>query len=234
MNRRIDPETRKDELLEAASDLFLKNGYRDTSVNSIVESIGVSKGTFYYYFDSKEDVLDGLVDKLGDPIYERIDEIVASNSLTAIEKLNEVFAASRQTKLSNKEDLRRIFHLLYRPENLRLRDKIQTRTVERSAPKILRVVKQGITEGTLDTSFPEETSRLIFRMGRDLQEETADVLLDADAEIDGDKFARKYEAYENAIERVIGAPEGSIELLGETDLNAFLAYLENNKIGGNA
>ncbi|MBS3737331.1 TetR/AcrR family transcriptional regulator, partial [Candidatus Bipolaricaulota bacterium] len=61
MNRRKDPKTRKDELLEAAGELFLEEGYEDTSVNSIVESIGVSKGTFYYYFDSKQDVVDGLV-----------------------------------------------------------------------------------------------------------------------------------------------------------------------------
>ncbi|MFW6006045.1 MAG: TetR/AcrR family transcriptional regulator [Candidatus Bipolaricaulota bacterium] len=100
MNRRLDPDTRRDELLEAASDLFLENGYRDTSVNSIVESIGVSKGTFYYYFDSKEDVLDGLVEKISNPIYDKIDEIVGRNSLTAIEKLNKIFAASRQTKLA--------------------------------------------------------------------------------------------------------------------------------------
>lgn len=111
MNRRLDPETRRDELLEAASDLFLENGYRDTSVNSIVESIGVSKGTFYYYFDSKEDVLEELGEKLSGPIYRKIDEITEKDSLNAIEKPNRIFSTSRRLKLNNKEELRKIFHL---------------------------------------------------------------------------------------------------------------------------
>lgn len=234
MNRRTDTETRKDQLLEAASDLFLENGYRDTSVNSIVESVGVSKGTFYYYFDSKEDVLDGLVEKFGEPIYRKIDEIIAKDSLDAVEKLNRIFSASRRTKLDNKEDLRKIFHLMYRPENLRLRDKIQKQTVERAAPKVAKVLEQGIEEGKLDTTFPEEASRLIFRMGTDLQEDMAGALLDRETEIDGEEYLRKYRAYENAIERVIGAPEGSIELLGEGDLKKFLSYLDKGASGENS
>ncbi|MFB6291257.1 MAG: TetR/AcrR family transcriptional regulator [Candidatus Bipolaricaulia bacterium] len=234
MSRGLDSETRKGELLEAASDLFLENGYRETSVNSIVESIGVSKGTFYYYFDSKEDVLDGLVQKLGEPIYQKIDEIIARDSLNAIEKLNRIFSASRRTKLDNKKDLRKIFHLMYRPENLRLRDKIQKQTVERSAPKIAKVLKQGIDEGTLDTPFPEEASRLIFRIGTDLQEDMAEALLSEETEIDREEYVCKYRAYENAIERVIGATEGSIELLGEEDLKKFLSYLDRGDSGENA
>ena len=225
MNRKTDTEKRREELLEAASDLFLEKGYRDTSVNSIVESIEVSKGTFYYYFDSKEEVLDGLVEKIAEPIYQKIDEIIAKDSLNAIEKLNRIFSASRRAKLDNKEDLRKIFHLMYRPENLRLRDKIQKQTVERSAPKVAKVLKQGIEEGRLDNDFPEEASRLIFRMGTDLQEDLAGAILSEETKIDGEEYLRKYRAYENAIERVIGASEGSIELLKEEDIKQFLSYL---------
>jgi len=226
MNKRIETESRKDELLEAASDLFLEKGYRDASVNSIVESIEVSKGTFYYYFDSKEDVLDGLVEKIGEPIYQKIDEIIAKDSLNVIVKLNRIVSASRRAKLDNKEDLRKIFHLMYRPENLRLRDKIQKQTVERSAPKVATVLKQGIEEGRLDNDFPEEASRLIFRMGTDLQEDMAGALLSEETKIEGEEYLQKYRAYENAIARVIGAPEGSIELLKREDLKQFLSYLD--------
>ncbi|MBS3787082.1 TetR/AcrR family transcriptional regulator [Candidatus Bipolaricaulota bacterium] len=228
MNKRRDTEMRKDKLLEAASDLFLEKGYRDTSVNSIVESIGVSKGTFYYYFDSKVEVLDGLVDKFGEPIYEKIDGIIEKNSLNAIEKLNRIFSTSSRLKLNNKEDLRKIFHLMYRPENLRLRDKIQKQSVERSAPKVAKVLKQGIEEGTLDTELPEEASRLILHMGTNLQEEMSELLLDDEAKVEAKIFISKYRAYENAIERVVGAPVGSIELMEEADLKRFLTCFDRN------
>ena len=231
MENRLDPQTRRDQLLEAAGELFLKNGYRDTSVNSIVRSIGVSKGTFYYYFDSKEGVLDGLVEKLSEPIYKEIDNIISRDSSTAIEKLNDIFAASRQIKLDRIDEVLRILKLIYRPENLRLLDRIETSTVNGIAPKIARVVRQGLEEGRLDTRYPEESSRLIFRMGSDVNEEVAEMLLDEETEVDYKTISGKYDAYENAIERILGAPVGSIDLLGEDALKKFVFHLNEIKSG---
>ena len=231
MEKRLDPQTRRDQLLEAAGELFLNNGYRATSVNSIVDSIGISKGTFYYYFDSKEDVLDGLVDKLSRPIYKEIDKIISRDSSTAIEKLNDIFAASRQIKLDRIDEVLRILKLIYRPENLRLLDRIETSTVDGIAPKIARVVRQGLEEGRLDTRYPEESSRLIFRMGSDVNEEVAEMLLDEETDVDYKTISRKYDAYENAIERILGAPGGSIDLLGEDALEKFVSHLNEIKSG---
>lgn len=228
MNRRKDPKTRKDELLEAAGKLFMEEGYEDTSVNSIVGSIGVSKGTFYYYFDSKRDVVDELVEKISEPIYRRIDEIIAEDSLTAVEKLNKIFAVSTRIKLANKEQVRRIFSLVYKPENLWLREKIQKRTVERSAQKTKKIIKQGVEEGVLDTAFPEAVSRLIFWMGVDLGEDMANALLDPETDVNAERYLRDYRAYEYSIERVLGAPDGSIDFLNEKDLKEFLNYLNKN------
>lgn len=42
---------------EAANELFLANGFEDTTVDAIVAAAGVSKGTFYLYFERKEDLL---------------------------------------------------------------------------------------------------------------------------------------------------------------------------------
>jgi len=228
MKERKDPNTRKDELLEAAGELFLEEGYKDTSVNSIVESIGVSKGTFYYYFDSKLDVVDELVEKISEPIYRKIDEIITEDSLTAVEKLNKIFAVSTQIKLSNKEQVRRVFSLVYRPENLQLREKIQKRTVERSAKKTVKIIEQGVEEGVLDTPFPETVSRLIFWMGVDLGEDMANALLDPNKNVDAEKYLQDYRAYEFSIERVLGAPDGSIDFLDENDLKKLLNYINRS------
>lgn len=230
MNSRKEKETRKEELLEAAGELFQQNGYRDTSVNSIVESIGVSKGAFYYYFDTKEDVVDALVEKISEPAYRKIDEIIARGSLTAVEKLNEIFAASMQMELDKNEIVRKFFYMVYKPENLRLRDKIQKEVVEGTAPKMTEVVKQGVKEGTLDTPFPEEVSRLILWMGIELEEEMANELLDREVEPEAEDILAGFKAYENAIERILGAPEGSIKLAEEDELKKFLSYLNRDEI----
>lgn len=48
---------RRQQLLAAAAERFAEQGYDDTSVNQIVDDVGVGKGVFYWYFESKEDLL---------------------------------------------------------------------------------------------------------------------------------------------------------------------------------
>ncbi len=45
---------RRDQLIEAALDEFTKRSYDEASLNSIIKSAGISKGTFYYHFENKE------------------------------------------------------------------------------------------------------------------------------------------------------------------------------------
>ena len=55
-----DTEVRRSEFVEAAEKLFRENGIVDTTVNSIVRELDVAKGLFYYYFKSKDDVIDAI------------------------------------------------------------------------------------------------------------------------------------------------------------------------------
>ena len=48
---------RKRQLVDRAADLFAEQGYDATSVSDIVDSLGVGKGVFYWYFSSKDDLL---------------------------------------------------------------------------------------------------------------------------------------------------------------------------------
>lgn len=55
-------QKRKAQIVEAATTLFLENGYSETSVNTIVARSGGSKATFYSYFPTKDVVLRAVVD----------------------------------------------------------------------------------------------------------------------------------------------------------------------------
>ncbi len=54
----------KDKILMAALDLFAKNGYHNTSVSAIARHAGISKGLIYNYYDSKEELLKGVIEML--------------------------------------------------------------------------------------------------------------------------------------------------------------------------
>lgn len=60
-------ETRE-RILDVAVDLFIEQGYAGTSVRDISERLGMTKGSLYYHFASKEDVLNALVTPLMDDL----------------------------------------------------------------------------------------------------------------------------------------------------------------------
>jgi len=57
------PEERRQELIETANELFLTQGYEQTTVGDIVKKVGVAQGLFYYYFRSKQDIFLTVVDQ---------------------------------------------------------------------------------------------------------------------------------------------------------------------------
>ena len=69
-----DSEQRKQEFIDAAEKLFKENGIVDTTINSIVKEVNVAKGLFYYYFKSKEDVIEAISEKYNTVFKEMMQE----------------------------------------------------------------------------------------------------------------------------------------------------------------
>ena len=59
-------EIRREEILDAAQELFESKGYEQTSTTDIMKKVGIAKGTLYYHFASKEEILDALLDEMTD------------------------------------------------------------------------------------------------------------------------------------------------------------------------
>ena len=53
--------SKKQEIIEAALELFSENGYEATSVSQIVEAVGIKKASLYFHFASKQDILDSII-----------------------------------------------------------------------------------------------------------------------------------------------------------------------------
>ncbi|MFE5310291.1 TetR/AcrR family transcriptional regulator [Isoptericola sp. NPDC056573] len=67
-----------DRVTAAALDLFATQGYATTSVQQIVEAAGVTKGAMYHYFQSKDDLLFAVYDRMLALQKAHLDEIVAA------------------------------------------------------------------------------------------------------------------------------------------------------------
>ena len=59
----LNKKKKQDALLNTAYHLFTEKGFQKTSISDIVNEAGVAKGTFYYYFKSKEEVMDAIIER---------------------------------------------------------------------------------------------------------------------------------------------------------------------------
>lgn len=215
-------DERKTELLNTAEALFYEAGYEQTSVNAIIEKVGVSKGTFYYYFKSKEDLVDCLAERAAHESMEQIQLAVDEEGLDALGKLNKVYEASRRWQASKVELVMTILKVMYQDENLLLRHRIQQRSLELSVPVFSQIIAQGIREGVFDAEDPMEIGEMILRIGNNLGDSTTVLFLQSEGNPENlEIIERKIILYERAVERILGAPKGSIRVLDQEFLRAF-------------
>lgn len=217
-----DGDIRKQELLDAALQLFYEKGYEKTSVNDIIEKIGVSKGAFYYYFKSKEEVLDNLSMQQTEKIIKIIKKIAENNRLNTLEKLNKVIAESLEYKIAHQEHRIKIHKVFEQGVNSKLQRRILENNVEFIRPTIQSIVEQGIQEGVFDTVFPEEAAEVYIYCGSILRNMLSKLLREKGGEPGNIEIIKqKLIFYEDLIERILGAKKGSIKI-SQTLLKYFL------------
>jgi len=216
-------DERKREFLNTAQELFFTKGYEQTSVEAIIKKMRLSKGTFYYYFKSKEDLLEKLSYKMSKKILKEVKKIVEKNDLNAIDKLNKAYAVVGSVKLENIELLKVLLKAFYNDRNLFFRHKMFMSSMEILAPEFSKIIRQGVNEKVFNTPFPDESARLIFEIANTFSGKVPQLIMDLDKNPENlNKVEKEYRVYENAIERIIGAEEGTAEIVNRNILKKFL------------
>lgn len=216
-------DERKSEFLDAAQQLFYTRGYEQTSVNAILEKVGVAKGTFYHYFKSKEALLDSLIERMTDQIIVLIEEVVEHADLDAITKLNQVFETSASWKAAHKDLILTLIRSIYNDDNILLRRKMFRRSTSRASPLVAKVIRQGLAEGVFNTRYPAEVSEMIFMQSNNLGDKIAELMLSLEEHPENrESIFQILEVYEDAVERFLGAPQGSIHLADRATLEELL------------
>ena len=85
--------SRRDELLAIAAQLFAERGFKNTTVRDIADAAGILSGSLYHHFDSKEAMVDELLDTFQTELWKEYDAIEASD-LSPRAKLEAVVRAS--------------------------------------------------------------------------------------------------------------------------------------------
>lgn len=187
-------EQRKQELLKIAYDLFLSEGYENTSVDTIIEKAGIAKGTYYYYFESKEEMLEEVCMMMIDGETEKAMQIVNAD-IPIPQKIIGIISSFRPEQ---KE--KTITDTLNSSENILMHDKVNKRIIEVVAPILTKVAEQGIEEGVLSCDNVFERVRMLLIVSNTLFDDYKVTERDVDVFID-------------MIEKLLGAKPGTMDII---------------------
>lgn len=213
---RKQPEERREELLDAAWELFTEQGWDATTVQDVIERVGIAKGTFYHYFSTQEDLLDAVLNRIANQNLAAALKNVQSPDLDAVQRLNRFFAQSVQWRVKHIAMIKQVIKVVYRPENRVVRQRLWTKSSSLAMPIISEILRQGVDEGNMVVEDHDMSAEMLIQISFLMGEANAETLLgDLSPDEKLAAMTRRYTAYTNAMAKMIGLREGEIQLPGK-------------------
>jgi AcrR family transcriptional regulator len=212
-------KVRRDAFLDVAQRLIVTKGYEQMSIQDVLDELEASRGALYHYFDSKQALLDGVVERFADEALETIDPILADSHLPALTKLERVLGGIARFKAEQKELVLAILEVWNSDGNALVRERLRHLTAKRMMPILTLVIRQGVEEGLIASSDPEETARVILYLMQGYQELASEHFLGRRAgTISYEQVLKSNRIATEAFERVLGIPPRSVTLADEATL----------------
>lgn len=184
-------EKRKLELLKIAYKMFLTRGYENTSVDEIIEEAGIAKGTFYYYFQSKEQLLEEVIGMMIDEEAERACEVL-NTDLPIPQKITAVILSFRPAS-----EEATIEEALFHPDNVLMHNKIKKRLLDTAIPLLSKIVEEGNEKGIFICDNIPERVHMMLIVSSEIFDE-------------GEFTERDIEVFIDLSEKLLGAKAGTM------------------------
>ncbi|MGM0471225.1 MAG: TetR/AcrR family transcriptional regulator [Bacillota bacterium] len=140
----MEEQDKKEEILEAAAEVFSQKGFYKATVGEIAQQAGVAKGTIYLYFDSKEDLGKSLLRSKCYSLYQQAKEIQESNK--PVNTKIKLIIEQEIKFLSTKKDLARAIILGYSGMSEELKSSL-VEIREKKLNLLIELITAGKEEG---------------------------------------------------------------------------------------
>lgn len=190
-------------ILDATEELMEKMPDRDISVSLITQTAGIAKGGVYYYFSSKEEILDAVVERsYKKAIREFFGGLDSEES--ALNKIKRLFRSMLKSEFSDKQ--KNVILTLHLNEDLRLHNKMKMIAVREVAPILTALLRQGCEEGSIQMEYPTEGAEMIVAV--------ITFFLDNKLFVsDRESMHRKLKIFSEVLDNCLHAEPGSFDFL---------------------
>jgi AcrR family transcriptional regulator len=230
VNPRLHAEKRN-EILDAAQHLVETTGYEQMTIQDLVKALQMSKGALHHYFPTKPALLEALVDRSLDELEQIVARLTESPDLPSAAKFQQFFAVTMAWKSTRRPLMIALLRSWHQDDNAIVRQKVRAATVARLGPLLARIVQQGLHEGAMAVSEPDQAGDVILALLHGLQDRLARLHHDHAANHTDpayrDAVVAAHSAYLEALERVVGVAPGTLQRLDPATIEHWLTALHD-------
>ncbi len=144
-------------ILGAMRELFKEGKAGSASVSDIAQKAGIAKGGLYYYFRSKEEVMDALLEREYEDIILACKALIEQSEEDAVSKFALLLRSYRSSYIDTSLD-----EYLHMPQNAALHQKSLAKILSSLSKIISCIIEQGVEEGSFICEYPAEYSEVIM------------------------------------------------------------------------
>ncbi|WP_256759553.1 TetR/AcrR family transcriptional regulator [Cohnella sp. WQ 127256] len=198
-----EAEERRNEILDAADELFGQKGFDGTSTNDILVKVGIARGTLYHHFKSKEDIMDALIERYSINLLGAAQEVALDKSVPVIERILRVVMALNISSENGSGSGKEIMEHIHRPQNALMHQKIQKVIISGVPPILTPIIREGIEQGKFNTPYPYECMEMVIVY--------ANAIFDDDrVDLTNEERTSRMLSFIFNVERLLGAESGSL------------------------
>ena len=187
-------EKRKQELLKIAYYMFITQGYENTTVDEIIEKAQIAKGTYYYHFESKEQMLEEVIDMMIDSEAEMAKQVIAMD-IPVPQKIVGVITSIKPTEAEQP-----IKDTLFQQENVLMHYKVRKKLINIVTPLLSEVIEEGVGEGIFECDNIAERVKML--------------LIISDATFNEGNFSKRdISVFIDMTEKLLGAEKGTMSFI---------------------
>ena len=196
-----EAEERRNEILDVADRLFCQKGFDGTSTNDILKEVGIARGTLYYHFKSKEEIMNAIIDRYNQKISHAASLVASNKAYTVEERILQVLMSMKLSQYTEQSE--ELIEQIHKPQNAYMHQKSQKGLTTHIIPILANLIEEGIEEGKFKTTVPYECMEMIFIYTM--------TLLDGDIiELSKEETFSRLKALQINIERLLGCEEGTL------------------------
>lgn len=183
----------KELIIDKAEELFLTKGFDNTSMSDIQDQSGVARGTLYYHFKSKEKIMDAVIERESEKIFDQSRKIAKDKSIPAVDRLKGLLKA-----LNKNSENEEMMNHLHNPQNALMHEKVNKKILDEIAPLFAEIIEDGNKEGTFHAPYPLETVEMLILYVNYIFDHSFNFL-------DEKSQKRKMEAFQHNLNLLLGA-----------------------------